>query len=812
MNFFPSTNFFNNAKSSIPRLPSIGKDTLKVFGKWCPSEENIKKMLALSFLGSTAIWMLTPRTVANNEYVFNASILWAVGGTLYSLAKSDPVYMNVAMTTSNLVGLSLKTINPAAIALAYPILKAIYPIINVTMTPQKEELCKTKKPAKITDQIKETTAETPKPPSAEEKTTIATPKSSSSLVCDEESISDEESSISDEEDAEEEYKAYKAKRENFLSSFLQKQGLSTNATQSTSTEAKSKELSIDKLPYLIDHLDQEFCIQKRARDELAEQIVQHYSNLKRDKNHIALYGPKDCGQVEIIKAIGEKLNITVIEILHDTTFDSFNDQVKDKNKQYIVIKHLNDKPFKMTQERWKYIYQPRNFLNIFISHDKTSHEDGLSDPKKQFMPGLPEELREQVDEVIRFDPFTKEDYRALLYQKNSSSPCSLYKLQEELKKKNRLLNVEEIPSPLIEQCLQRIVKSNDPLEIQVVLKELLTFILQRYSDKSKKTPIPVYLTELPKSFNQAMLTMTGMKAVLDEYIVGQDAAKQTIIEAIFFHQQSNGKDNPVKLPKGNILLIGPSGSGKTFIVETIARYLKIPMATMDLSRVTREGYIGPKISEIFVSLIDSANGDVEKASRGIVFFDEADKIFEDAVNGKNDITGLAIQNQLLCMLQGDTIRVGQNRYDEGGHTLKTENILFILAGAFHKQTMASQGKLLDDEQLIAGGMRPEFLGRIGYISQLSALTHDQIKQIVKHGPNSVLTAWKKQFEKFGFNLVMKEETLDQIVTNAMQKQTGARGLQYEVRTKLSKLLATLIMEQENSGISPTPGELKRIEV
>ncbi|MDP1608054.1 MAG: AAA family ATPase [Chlamydiales bacterium] len=320
------------------------------------------------------------------------------------------------------------------------------------------------------------------------------------------------------------------------------------------------------------------------------------------------------------------------------------------------------------------------------------------------------------------------------------------------------------------------------------------------------------LNFLPSTFKQPKLTMTGMKAALDEYIVGQDAAKQTIIEAIFFHQHSHGKGDQTKLCKGNVLLIGPSGSGKTFIVETIARYLQIPVGTLDLSRVTREGYIGPKISEVFISLLDSANGDIEKASRGIVFFDETDKIFEDAMMGKNEITGFSIQNQLLCMLQGDTIRVGEDKYGQGGTFLKTQDILFIFAGAFHKQTIASEGKQLDDEQLIAGGVRPEFLGRIGYISQLTALTGDQIKKILTHGPNAVLTHWKKNFEDFGFALILKEETLDKIVTNAMSKQTGARGLHYELRSMLSKLLGSLIIEQEKSKTSPIPGKLKQVEV
>jgi ATP-dependent Clp protease ATP-binding subunit ClpX len=811
-----ATNYYNRLKSCLPQLPSINTDRLKVFSKWCPTNKNARKILAISTLGTGAIYVLSRLEVSDNDYVYNANVFSVVSAGLYSAAVNDPACMHGALIISNLTGLFFRTLSPLYIIPVYCLTAEL--LTKVIHIDDKSET------SGLSSQPSVNFNSSIKDPSNDEKviTTQSPPHSSvNPNLSIQESSEEEELS---EEESEGESKIQRG-RLDFLRLWKEIQNSWPGNDQKNKTaalvyhpkiEAKSKKPFVDLLPRLISHLDQECCIQKRAREELAKQVAFHYENVKNSplltKKHIALYGPKNCGMVPIVCAIAEELGIPVVEAFVNTNVKDLGEKIKNLNQEYILLEHLDEQSFpnkdSITEETQNLWYRPSRCLNIFISNRKMA----ANDEKKRLIPDLHKDLRDECNEAIQFGPLTKEDHKVLLYQKGN--PNSFYRLQEELKKTNRLLNIDEIPATIVEKCLQRIIKSSDPDEPAKVIKDLLSFILYQYPHEDTKTitAIAVQLNSLPSNFTASELTMTGMKAVLDERIVGQDAAKQTMIEAIFFHQQSSTNEDDVKLLKGNVLLIGPSGSGKTFIVETIARHLNIPMASMDLSRVTREGYIGPKISEVFVSLIEAANGDVEKASKGIVFFDEADKIFEDALNGKNDITGLAIQNQLLCMLQGDTLRVGQDRYDQGGKSLKTENILFILAGAFHKQTMASQGEQLDDEQLIAGGIRPEFLGRIGYISQLTALTRDQIKKIITHGPNAVLTAWKKMFEKYGFQLVIKEETLEQIVTNAMQKQTGARGLQYEVRLKLSKLLATHIQEQENSGTSPIEGELKLIEV
>ncbi len=762
--------YFNQIKNCLPELPSIHESALETFNRWGSSVRNI---LPSSLCITSAMYICSRMSTSYSEFVYYANLLSLIVSGGYALKTRNIDYFAGSIIANNVTGLFFTTINPLYPFIGYAVANGL---IYGSNKPTKEI-----PPIAAANQKQIVTIELP---TVDQTIAAKTP---------------------------EELRAYwpqfhqpaqKSSKEN-TSILLYKPKKSVNPMQA----------SDDLATRLIDCLERKFCIHKIPREELAKAFAFLYSNEKKNDKlttkYIALNGSKHSGIESIVCAIAKELHIPVIEIFSDTPWRDIEKITKRLDRKYILLEHLDEESFPdhlIGDEAMNLLYRPSNILNIFINHRKAASADA----KKRLMPDLPSELLDQCGEVIEFSPLKKADYKALLYQKRN--PHSFYGLQENLKKKNRILEVDEIPALIVEKCLQRIMKSKDPQEMEKMMKDLFSLLVQQSSPENPREPITVQLHSLPSHFMPSELTMTGMKAVLDERIVGQEMAKQTMIEAIFFHLQSNGDEDEEKLPKGNILLIGPSGSGKTFIVETMARHLNIPLAVMDLSRVTREGYIGPKISDVFTSLIDSANGDIEKASRGIVFFDEADKIFEDAANGFNEITGLSIQNQLLCMLQGDSIRVGQDKYGWGGKTLKTKDILFIFAGAFHKQTRNSEGKQLDDEQLIAGGVRPEFLGRIGYISQLTALTHEEIKKILTHGPNATLSIWKRQFKKFGFELVMKEETLDQIVKNAMNKETGARGLHYEVRSKLSKLLASLIMEQENTGESAFEDELKRIEV
>lgn len=302
---------------------------------------------------------------------------------------------------------------------------------------------------------------------------------------------------------------------------------------------------------------------------------------------------------------------------------------------------------------------------------------------------------------------------------------------------------------------------------------------------------------------------------LDKYIVGQQHAKEALAQAVYLHYN---QDENSQLPKGNILLVGPSGSGKTLLAETLSNYLNIPMATLDISKVTPDGYIGPKFTDVFHSLLTAAGGNVEKASRGIIFIDEIDKQFKADAKNQSERSfvppGASLLNQLLCLLQGSDVIIPN--CDQRGYSgkINTKDILFIFAGAFHELTSKIPSGSLNDEQLLEHGIRPEFLGRIGYISQLNPLSRDEIKTLLTHGPHSITAGWQQLFNKHGYTLVFKESTLNTLVDEALAKPTGARGMHFALRRMLSPQLTKLIMEKETNNksrepISPTP---KQIEV
>jgi|GEM_PF-6108220 ATP-dependent Clp protease ATP-binding subunit ClpX len=309
------------------------------------------------------------------------------------------------------------------------------------------------------------------------------------------------------------------------------------------------------------------------------------------------------------------------------------------------------------------------------------------------------------------------------------------------------------------------------------------------------------------------LSLEKMMVLLDKHIVGQTNAKKTITQAIYFHFMQI--DN-VDLPKGNVLLVGPSGSGKTFIVETISKGLDIPMATLDISRVTPEGYLGPKFIDVFHLLLRSADGDVEKASRGIVFIDEIDKQFKEDAKEKSDHgfknSGQALLNQLLCTLQGCDIHLPPADRNGVPVIINTKNILFIFAGAFHDLTSTIGEGTLTEEQLLSNGVRPEFLGRIGYISQLSQLSRDEVKEIFVHGPKAVVPSWEKTFAHYGYQLKISDRKMNELIDEALTKPTGARGVHFTLRRLLSPLLADIVLKVEKNPLKIFSENLEVIEI
>ena len=316
------------------------------------------------------------------------------------------------------------------------------------------------------------------------------------------------------------------------------------------------------------------------------------------------------------------------------------------------------------------------------------------------------------------------------------------------------------------------------------------------------------IMQAPKEEN--VLTPAEIKAILDEYVIGQEEAKKTLSVAVYNHyKRINNLENikDVEIQKSNILLLGPTGCGKTLLAQTLAKVLNVPFAIADATTLTEAGYVGEDVENILLKLIQSADNDIARAERGIIYIDEIDKISRKSENPSitRDVSGEGVQQALLKIIEGTVASVppqgGRKHPQQEFIQINTSNILFICGGAFEgiekivkdrtgKNTIGFGAnveskkdinrfeafKQLLPQDLLKFGMIPEFVGRLPIVATLEGLTREALIEILTKPKNALVKQYKKLVELDGVELEFEPEALNLIVDKAIERNTGARGL------------------------------------